>query len=39
MFIATLYQFGIAKFCLKEELVDVITHSKEAYELDWIAFV
>ena len=35
MFIATFYQFGIAKFCPKQEIVDVITQSKEAYEL-WI---
>ena len=33
MFIATFYQFGIAKFCQKQEITDVITQSKEAYEL------
>ena len=33
MFIATFYQFGIAKFYPKQEIVDVITQSKEAYEL------
>ena len=35
MFIATFYQFGIAKFCPKQEIIDVITQFKEAYEL-WI---
>ena len=35
MFLATFNQFGIAKFCPKQELIDVITQSKEAFEL-WI---
>ena len=32
MFIATFYQFGIAKFWPKQEIVDVITQFKDAYE-------
>ena len=32
MFIATFYQFGIAK-CRKQKIIDVITQSKEAHEL------
>ena len=35
MFIATFYQFEIARFCQKQEIIDVITQSQEAYEL-WI---
>ena len=35
MFIATFYQFEIAKFCPKQEIIDVITQSKEAYEITW----
>ena len=34
MFIATFYQFGLSKFCPKQEIINVITQSKEAYELD-----
>ena len=33
--IATFYQFGIAKYCPKQDIIDVITQSNEAYGL-WI---
>ena len=35
MLIAKFYRFRIAKFCPKQEIIDVITQSKEAYEF-WI---
>ena len=37
MLIAMFYQFGKAKFCPKQEIVDVITQSKDAYELQMIS--